>query len=62
MKFLTDLRWMHRVAGMVVNPWLMHPLVFLDAIAVKNIDKITLPMLRKIWTNENNVSQSVWMC
>ncbi|HAW3225062.1 TPA: hypothetical protein JLS10_004743 [Escherichia coli] len=32
MKFLTDLRWMYRVAGMVVNPWHMHPLVFLDAI------------------------------
>lgn len=35
MKFLTDLRWMYRVAGMVVNPWHMHPLVFLDAIATK---------------------------
>ena len=33
MKFLTDLRWMYRVAGMVVNPWHMHPLVFLDAIS-----------------------------
>lgn len=32
MKFLTDLRWMYRVAGMEVNPWHMHPLVFLDAI------------------------------
>ncbi|EHP8183767.1 glycoside hydrolase family 104 protein [Escherichia coli] len=32
MKFLTDLRWMYRVAGMVENPWHMHPLVFLDAI------------------------------
>lgn len=32
MKFLTDLRWMYRVAGMVVNPWHMHPLVFLDSI------------------------------
>lgn len=58
MKFLTDLRWMYRVAGMVVNPWHMHPLVFLDAIAVKNIGKITLSMLRKIWTSENNVSDS----
>lgn len=35
MKFLTDLRWMYCVAGMVVNPWHMHPLVFLDAIATK---------------------------
>ncbi|EBN5764058.1 hypothetical protein DRB41_24330 [Salmonella enterica] len=33
-KFLIDLRWMHRVAGMVENPWHMHPLVFLDAIAM----------------------------
>ena len=32
MKFLTDIRWMYRVAGMVENPWHMHPLVFLDAI------------------------------
>ena len=32
MKFLTDIRWMYRVAGMVKNPWHMHPLVFLDAI------------------------------
>lgn len=31
-RFLTDTRWMHRVAGMVENPWHMHPLVFLDAI------------------------------
>ncbi|MCK7226344.1 hypothetical protein L8P27_00505 [Enterobacter asburiae] len=31
-KFLIDLRWMHRVAGMVENPWHMHPLVFLDAL------------------------------
>ena len=31
-KFLTDTRWMYRVAGMVENPWHMHPLVFLDAI------------------------------
>lgn len=30
--FLTDTRWMHRVAGMVENPWHMHPLVFLDAL------------------------------
>ncbi|MCG7783416.1 hypothetical protein MF792_21705, partial [Lelliottia amnigena] len=26
MKFLTDIRWMYRVAGMVENPWHMHPL------------------------------------
>ncbi|MEE9684786.1 pesticin C-terminus-like muramidase [Lelliottia amnigena] len=32
MKFLTDIRWMYRVAGMVENPWHMHPLMFLDAI------------------------------
>ncbi|MGK3143636.1 hypothetical protein [Pantoea sp. C2G6] len=31
-KVLTDTRWMYRVAGMVENPWHMHPLVFLDAI------------------------------
>ncbi|SCC49440.1 glycoside hydrolase family 73 protein [Kosakonia oryziphila] len=35
MKFLTDIRWMHRVAGMVENPWHLHPLVFLDAINIK---------------------------
>jgi GH24 family phage-related lysozyme (muramidase) len=40
MKFLTDLRWMYRVAGMVVNPWHMHPLVFLDAIAERFSDTI----------------------
>ncbi|HCL5266904.1 TPA: hypothetical protein N2G36_003350 [Salmonella enterica] len=33
-KFLIDLRWMHRVPGMMENPWHMHPLVFLDAIAM----------------------------
>ncbi|WP_051640453.1 glycoside hydrolase family 73 protein [Siccibacter colletis] len=33
-KFLIDLRWMHRVPGMVENQWHMHPLVFLDAIHV----------------------------
>lgn len=33
MKFLTDIRWMYRVAGMVENPWHMHPLVFLDALS-----------------------------
>ncbi|NTX67904.1 hypothetical protein FCH31_00355 [Lelliottia amnigena] len=32
MKFLTDIRWMYRVAGMVENPWHMHPLAFLDAL------------------------------
>lgn len=40
MKFLTDLRWMYCVAGMVVNPWHMHPLVFLDAIAERFSDTI----------------------
>ncbi|ENQ2614787.1 hypothetical protein ACEOS4_005053 [Escherichia coli] len=40
MKFLTDLRWMYRVAGMVVNPWHMHPLVFLDTIAERFSDTI----------------------
>ncbi|XTZ39142.1 pesticin C-terminus-like muramidase [Salmonella enterica] len=40
MKFLTDLRWMYRVAGMVENPWHMHPLVFLDAIAERFSDTI----------------------
>ncbi|ENL9264216.1 hypothetical protein AB6K26_004668, partial [Salmonella enterica] len=34
-KFLIDLRWMHRVAGMVENPWHMHSLVFLDALREK---------------------------
>ncbi|TLI79674.1 hypothetical protein FEK43_18630 [Escherichia sp. E2562] len=38
MKFLTDLRWMYRVAGMVENPWHMHPLVFLDAIKCRGYD------------------------
>ncbi|WP_449550016.1 pesticin C-terminus-like muramidase, partial [Lelliottia amnigena] len=40
MKFLTDIRWMYRVAGMVENPWHMHPLVFLDAVAEKFSDTI----------------------
>ncbi|KFC78101.1 hypothetical protein GBAG_3483, partial [Buttiauxella agrestis ATCC 33320] len=31
-KFLTDIRWMHSVPGMVENPWHMHPLMFLDAL------------------------------
>lgn len=39
MKFLTDLRWMYRVAGMVENLWHMHPLVFLDAISREIINK-----------------------
>ncbi|MBS0849870.1 glycoside hydrolase family 19 protein [Citrobacter sp. JGM124] len=38
MKFLTDLRWMYRVEGMVENPWHMHPLVFLDAIKCEGYD------------------------
>lgn len=37
-KFLTDMRWMYRVAGMVENPWHMHPLVFLDAIKCGGYD------------------------
>lgn len=36
-KFLTDTRWMYRVAGMVENQWHMHPLVFLDALREKKI-------------------------
>ncbi|RZN44172.1 MULTISPECIES: hypothetical protein [unclassified Escherichia] len=31
-KFLTDLRWIHRVPCMLENQWHMHPLVFLDAL------------------------------
>ncbi|MBS0847744.1 hypothetical protein [Citrobacter sp. JGM124] len=40
MKFLTDIRWMYRVAGMVENPWHLHPLVFLDAVAERYCDTI----------------------
>lgn len=42
-KFLTDTRWMHRVPGMVENPWHLHPLVFLDAIAVKHRKSVSRP-------------------
>ncbi|MBM0684856.1 hypothetical protein H5P18_27990 [Klebsiella pneumoniae] len=40
------------------EPWHMHPIVFLNSIK-KGKSKITREMLRRIWSDPGNVSDSV---
>lgn len=55
-----DLEWMSKVPPFDKDEavWHFHPVVFLEAIK-KEKSKITREMLRKIWTNPRNVSDSV---
>lgn len=60
--FLDKMTWMKAVSekGVVLGPesWHMHPIVFLNSIK-KRKSKITREMLRKIWPDSRNVSDSV---
>ena len=60
--FLDKMTWMKAVSekGVVLGGgvWHMHPIVFLDAIK-KGKAKITREMLRRIWSDPTNVSDSV---
>ncbi len=60
--FLVKMTWMKAVSekGVVLGPevWHMHPIVFLNAIK-KGKTKITREMLRRIWSDRRNVSDSV---
>lgn len=60
--FLDKMTWMKAVSEKGVTlgpePWHMHPIVFLNAIK-KGKTKITREMLRRIWSDPGNVSDSV---
>ena len=60
--FLDKMTWMKAVSekGVVLGPevWHMHPIVLLNAIK-KGKTKITREMLRRIWSDRRNVSDSV---
>ena len=60
--FLDKMTWMNAVSEKGValgpEPWHMHPIVFLNSIK-KRKSKITREMLRKIWPDSKNVSDSV---
>ncbi|MDF8853532.1 hypothetical protein OU635_23430, partial [Escherichia coli] len=60
--FLDKMTWMKAVSEKGValgpEPWHMHPIVFLNSIK-KRKSKITREMLRKIWSDSRNVSDSV---
>lgn len=60
--FLDKMTWMKAVSEKGValgpEPWHMHPIVFLNSIK-KRKSKITREMLRKIWPDSRNVSDSV---
>nr|WP_281076790.1 hypothetical protein [Klebsiella quasivariicola] len=60
--FLDKMTWMKTVSekGVVLGsePWHMHPIVFLNSIK-KGKSKITREMLRTIWSDPRNVSDSV---
>ncbi|EPN2628233.1 glycoside hydrolase family 19 protein [Salmonella enterica] len=58
-KWQSDLEWMSGVPPFNNDEpvWHFHPVVFLDTIKGKS--KITRQMLRRIWTNSGNVSDSV---
>ncbi|MEG6303643.1 hypothetical protein UXP06_03430 [Enterobacter ludwigii] len=60
--FLDKMTWMKAVSekGVVLGPevWHMHPIVFLNAIK-KGKTKITQEMLRRVWSDRRNVSDSV---
>jgi len=59
--WLDKMEWMSQVPPFDEGKpiWHMHPVKFLDAIAVKSVGRITLPMLRMIWTNTANVSDEL---
>lgn len=58
--FLDATRWMDKVPPFASqrSVWHFHPLEFLEMLKPGG-GKITLPMLRKIWTNSRNVSDEV---
>ncbi|EOM5956225.1 TPA: glycoside hydrolase family 19 protein [Escherichia coli] len=60
--FLDKMTWMKAVSEKGValgpEPWHMHPIAFLNSIN-KRKSKITREMLRKIWPDSRNVSDSV---
>ncbi|HIB7388765.1 TPA: glycoside hydrolase family 19 protein [Escherichia coli] len=60
--FLDKMTWMKAVSEKGValgpEPWHMHPIIFLNSIK-KRKSKITREMLRKIWSDSRNVSDSV---
>ena len=60
--FLDKMTWMKTVSEKGValgpEPWHMHPIVFLNSIN-KGKSKITREMLRRIWSDPRNVSDSV---
>ncbi|HEY2452895.1 MAG TPA: hypothetical protein VGI71_09780 [Scandinavium sp.] len=58
--FLDATRWMDKVPPFASqrSVWHFHPLEFLEMLKPGS-GKITLPMLRKIWTNSRNVSDEV---
>lgn len=60
--FLDKMTWMKAVSEKGValgpEPWHMHPIMFLNSIK-KRKSKITREMLRKIWSDSRNVSDSV---
>ncbi len=60
--FLDKMTWMKAVSekGIMLGPepWHMHPIVFLNSIK-KGKSKITREMLRRIWSDPGNVSDSV---
>ncbi|MDC6896905.1 hypothetical protein N6O29_24485 [Escherichia coli] len=60
--FLDKMTWMKAVSEKGValgpEPWHMHPIAFLNSIK-KRKSKITREMLRKIWPDSRNVSDSV---
>ena len=60
--FLDKMTWMKTVSEKGValgsEPWHMHPIVFLNSIK-KGKSKITREMLRRIWSDPGNVSDSV---
>ncbi|WP_406818439.1 glycoside hydrolase family 19 protein [Klebsiella pneumoniae] len=60
--FLDKMTWMKAVSEKGValgpEPWHMHPIVFLNSIK-KGKSKITREMLRRIWSDPGNVSDSV---
>ncbi|SAW01549.1 lytic enzyme [Klebsiella pneumoniae] len=60
--FLDKMTWMKTVSekgvALGAEPWHMHPIVFLNSIK-KGKSKITREMLRRIWSDPGNVSDSV---
>lgn len=59
-EFLDTTRWMDKVPPFASqrSVWHFHPLEFLETLK-RGVGKITLPMLRKIWTNTRRVSDEI---